>query len=91
LIVQLPLTNYAAILLTALPLDGEPADQPRQVAVYTLNRLSASSASALVPFSSDLTRYTTRVRRGSLVFPSTILLERLVLEMGITSLLSSPL
>ena len=91
LIVQLPLTNYAAILLTALPLDGEPADQPRQVAVYTLNRLSASSASALVPFSSDLTHYTTRVRRGSLVFPSTILLERLVLEMGITSLLSSPL
>lgn len=50
--------------------DASPA-QHRHAAHYTLNRLSASSASALAPGNTDLGSVTTRVSRGSLVFPPT--------------------
>ena len=69
LLVQLPFVNYAAFLLTALPPADEFGSQSSQVAVYSLNRLSASSASTLVPHIPDSARFTTRVRRGRLIFP----------------------
>lgn len=69
LVVQLPLTNYAAILLSVSSQDSDSTNHPQQIAVYTLNRLSAQSACALVPFPFDPARHVATVRRGSLVFP----------------------
>eukprot|EP00435_Cladocopium_sp_Y103_P052083 s55_g16.t1 len=71
LIVQNPIEHHAAILLSAIwPHDSER--DPVHSALYTIDRLSASAAITLLPFAlTHSFSLSTRVRRGSLVFPVT--------------------
>lgn len=66
LLVQQPILNYAAILLsTQFPLDVR--EETRHLAVYTLNRLHANSAIALSLLPNGLQDRNVLVRRGNQV------------------------
>ena len=68
LLVQQPISNYAAILLSTL-YPPDVREETQHLAVYTLNRLHANSAIALSLLPTGLQDRNVIVRRGNQIFP----------------------